>query len=135
MTDGVVNGTVILVYNNGTPIAAATGHQASQSVATRDTVNKDNAGWKTIEAGVREWTFSGNGHFKFDATFGYSDLWALYNSRTQVVIRIGSVAVGDQYYQGNAYLTELTADAPSEENTTYTYTFTGDGALTETTPT
>lgn len=131
MTDGVVNGTVILVYNNGTPIAAATGHQASQSVATRDTVNKDNAGWKTIEAGVREWTFSGNGHFKFDATYGYQDLFAIYLSRTQITVRFGSETDGDLVYEGTAYLTELTADAPSEENTTYTYTFTGDGALTE----
>lgn len=135
MTTGVINGTVILVYVGGVAVAAATGNQISQSVAVRDTVNKDNAGWKTIMPGVREWSISGNGHFKFDATYGYQDLWALYNSRTQVTIRIGSVVVGDQYYQGSAYLTELTADAPSEENTTYTYTFTGDGALTETTAT
>lgn len=134
-TAGVINGTLITVSLNGTLIAAGTSHTISLTGATRDTTNKDNAGWRTIMPGVKSWTVSGSHMFEFDATYGFSDLYSIYNLRTEVDITCGSENAGDQYYKGKAYITSLSLDAPSEENATYSYTFEGTGALTEYTTT
>jgi hypothetical protein len=79
--------------------------------------------------GLREWSGEGEGFFAHDATYGYDELFALMQSRGVVTIRFSNETSGDEYHEGQAFLTELSADAPVEDSTTFSFSFQGTGAL------
>jgi len=60
---GIRNGTDLLIYIGGTAVAFSTSHDLNLNMATRETTNKDTAGWKTSLSGVRDWDTSGEAFF------------------------------------------------------------------------
>lgn len=135
MTTGILNGTALILYVNDVAIAYSTSHSLSMSMATREITNKSSAGWKDVLEGLREWSIDGENLFAFDASYGFDDLFGLINNRTKVTVKFSTEASGDKFYSGSAYLTSLSKEAPTEGNTTYSYTFEGAGVLTESTQT
>jgi TP901-1 family phage major tail protein len=134
-TAGVINGSDFFMYHSKTVIAHATSHTLNVNLATRDISSKDSAGWKGTGAGQRSWTASGNGLYTFDAAFGFSQLMALVTNRTRVYVKLATKTATNKAYWGYGYLTSITLDAPNEDNSTYSFSFEGDGALTEITGT
>jgi predicted secreted protein len=57
------NGTDIILFVDGERFAALTANELNISGATRDTTNKDSGGWKELEYGLKEGSFSGTGLF------------------------------------------------------------------------
>lgn len=57
------NGTDIILLVDGERFGAATANEISLTRATRDTTNKDSAGWKENEYGLGEGTMNGSGLF------------------------------------------------------------------------
>ena len=130
-TTGILNGTALLLYVDGTAVAHSTSHTLSVSHATRDATTKDSSGWEDALNGLRSWEASGEGLVAFDAAYGYSDLFALITARSTVTIKLSTEVTGDKYYEGSALLTSLEESAGTEENISFSYTFKGTGALTE----
>lgn len=132
-TVGIINGTLIGVYVGSTKIANATSGDLDISMATRETTNKDSAGWKSSLGSTLSWSCSAEGMFAEDAAYGYDDLFTAMIARTAVAIKVSSEVVGDKLYSGNALITNLKRTAPLEGNVTFTCSFEGTGVLAEST--
>jgi predicted secreted protein len=130
-TTGVINGTMFLVYLEGTAIAYSTSCTLSLTSAARDVSSKTSAGVTNREYGKRDWSVSGDALYQFSSSKTFTDLMSLYTNRTKVTVRVSTETASNKYYEGEAVITSLSATFPSEENSTYSYTFEGDGAITE----
>jgi len=130
-TAGIINGTDLIVYVAGTKIYHSTSFTLSRVQGTRDATTKDSAGWRDLLEATREWSMTGNALFAFDATYGFDELFEVMDTRAAVVVKFSTEVSGDSYYQGSAFLTALDADAPTEDNAGFSFTFEGTGALTK----
>lgn len=134
MTSGIMNGTLIGMYVNGSvKIANAVSHDLDLSMAVRDTTNKDNAGWQTGLGGLKSWTCSAEAMFDQAANYTFDQLFALFDARTAITVYLSTTVTGDKKYSGSALITGLKKSAPNEANVTFSVTLQGTGALTETT--
>lgn len=128
-----MNGTLIGMYVNGSvKIANAVSHDLDLTMAVRDTTNKDNSGWKTGLGGLKSWTCSFEAMFDQSANYTFDQLFALLDARTAITVYMSTTITGDKKYSGSALLTSLKKGAPVEGNVTFSGTFEGTGALTET---
>jgi predicted secreted protein len=130
-TTGKENGTLIKIYVGATAIAHSTSCSLELAMATRDVTTKDSAGWKETGSGLRNWSMSGDYLFAEDAGYGFDDLFGLINARTLVTVVMSSAVSGDKKYNGSAYLTSVSREAPMEETVSGSYTFEGTGVLVE----
>jgi len=128
-TTGNINGTNLLVYIGGTAIGCATSSSISLNMSTIDTTCKDSAGWTDGIAGLRDWSIDTEALTQFDATYGFNDLVTAWKNRTLVTVRFSTNVTGDEYFEGTAYITSLSEDAPMEDVTTFSVSFTGVGEL------
>jgi|TARA_Y100000310_G_C20339898_1_gene649280 predicted secreted protein len=128
-TTGVVNGTSIGIYVGGTKIAKATSGSVSVSHSPRDATSKDSSAWSESLEGLREWSMDVEGLFAFDAAYGIVDLEGVLTARTAVTVRFSTESSSDEYFEGTAICTELSADSGVEESATFSASFQGTGAL------
>ena len=128
-TTGKINGTNLLVYVSGQAIACATSHSLSMSMSSIDTTCKDSGGWTSSIAGLKNWEISGEALTEFDATYGFNDLVTIWKAGTEVTVRFSTNVTGDKYFEGKAYITDLSEDAAMEDVTTFSFTFTGKDEL------
>ena len=115
-------------------IGRATSASLSVSMETRDTTNKDSAGWQENLEGLKSWSLSGDGLVTYSISGDYDtpdDLFTLLSSRTLVKVKFGSATTGEIDYTGDAYLVSYEQEAGVEENVTYSFGFTGTGVLTQ----
>lgn len=141
-TAGILNGTSLLLYvdvsGTPTPIAFATSGSLSINMDTRETTNKESAGWRQLLESTKSWTMEAEGFHALDATnFDFKDLFAKVAARTAVSVQFSlgaSPATGDYYYTGSAFITSISLDSPLEDSVTFSCSFEGTGVLTETTP-
>lgn len=115
-------------------IGRATSASLSVSMETRDTTNKDSAGWQENLEGLKSWSLSGDGLVTYSITGDYDtpdDLFTLLSNRTLVKVKFGSATSGEIDYTGDAYLVSYEQEAGVEENVTYSFGFTGTGVLTQ----
>jgi TP901-1 family phage major tail protein len=129
MADSIKNGTDIGIYIGGTKIAGATSSSVSISHSLRDATSKDSSGWSESLEGLREWSMEGEGFFALDAAYGYTELEGVLIARTAVTVRFSTETSSEEYHEGTAFLTELSADAPVEDSTTFSFSLQGTGAL------
>ena len=125
----VKNGTSIAIYVGGTKVAQLTSASVPTSHGTRDITSKDSAGWAEALEGLREWGVEGEGMFDLASAYGYTDLFALIKSRASVTLRWSSETSGEEYHEGDAFLTDLSGDAGVEESATFSFSFSGSGGL------
>ena len=131
VTAGVVNGGLIFIYNGANKIAMCTGCNFSLSHSPRETSNKDDGQWASKLEGRTSVQCSGSGLLRFDTGYNHSYLQGLIANRTALTIKVGNANVGDKYYSFGGYLTSLEADYPDQDNSTFSYTVEGTGAVTE----
>ena len=115
-------------------IGRATSASLSVSMETRDTTNKDSAGWQENLEGLKSWSLSGDGLVTYSITGDFDtpdDLFTLLSNRTLVKVKFGSATTGEIDYTGDAYLVSYEQEAGVEENVTYSFGFTGTGVLTQ----
>lgn len=132
-SSGINNGTIISLYVGGVAIAYCTAHKKSLAMALRDASNKGSGGYKESLPGQRSWSIDAEGFFAENASYGYTDLFALYANRTSVAISWSSGVTGDKKYSGTVHMTKLDDDAKNEDSQTFSVTFEGTGALTQAT--
>ena len=129
---------VIQFSTDGTTYATVgrcTSASLSTSMETRDTSSKDSGGWRDLLEGQRSWSLSGDGLVSYNITgkSGFDDLFGYVNNRTNLYVKFGSTTTDEKYYSGQGYLTSLDQEAGMEDNTSYSFSFEGSGALAENT--
>ena len=144
----ILNGTDIRVYDGSTNdlIAYAQSGTLNFSMSTRDITNKQSGGFKEALEGLREWSVDMDGAYAWTNPAGAAiadgadDLFLKYlldagaNTREAVTIRFGNTggATADTYYEGSAFLTSFSVSAGTEDTATYSMSFEGTRALTQT---
>lgn len=115
-------------------VGRCTSASLSTSMETRDSSNKDSAGWRELLEGQRSWSLSGDGlvSYNISGKSGFNDLFGYVNGRTNLYVKFGSTTTDEKYYSGQGYLTSLDQEAGMEDNTSYSFSFEGTGVLTET---
>lgn len=129
-TTGIINGTDLFVSVGGTQVTHATSCSVSFSMETRDASTKDSAGYKEVLEGQRSWTIDAEGMTALDATYGFEELFAAWVARTALTVKFSTGDATDQFYQGMAYITSLSADAGVEDTSTFSVSFEGTGTIT-----
>lgn len=133
-TTGIVPGTLMAVYVSGTKIALLTTNSFSESRPTRETANKDSGDWVTRVANRGSWSASASALYQNSASNGnYHALKALKDAGASVTVMFHTMVSGDYYFTGSALITELSLDFPDNDNSSYSISFEGTGALTENT--
>lgn len=136
----IMNSTDVVIQiseDSGTSydiVGRATSASLSVSMETRDTTNKDSAGWQENLEGLKSWSLSGDGLVTYSISGDYDtpdDLFTLLSNRTLVKVKFGSATSGEIDYTGDAYLVSYEQEAGVEENVTYSFGFTGTGVLTQ----
>lgn len=137
----VMNATDVLVSVSEdagatyTIIGKATSAGLSVSMDTRDTSNKDSAGWRDLLEGQKNWSLTCDGLVCYNIS-GKEDASGLFghlSSRTLLTIKFGSATTDEKIYSGSAYVTSISQDAGVEDNVTWSCSFEGSGVLTEAT--
>jgi predicted secreted protein len=140
-SSGIVNGTKFGIYDGSTLIAYATSGSVSMNHSTRESSNKESSGWKEIMEGQRDWECSCEGMVAFLTLGGAAvagktvdELFTTYiATRGTLTVSFESSDTGDYKWSGTAYMSSLSIDAPNEESSTYSCSFTGTSALTQAT--
>lgn len=128
---GYVNGSDFGIYVDDTLISVALDNQIQFTKDMIEVSNKDSGGDKEYIPGRGDGTTSGSARFKYDAGYGFSDLYALYDAETLVTIRYGNGVDGDTEYSFGAYITDLQMTNPDNDASSISYTFQKTGAVTE----
>lgn len=131
-----VNGTLILVNDNGTAFAATTSATLNIEMDLPDSSTKDSAGWAEHIQGQKSWSVDLDGVATFETASGTVDTLVDYLiNRTQATIEFEpqsgaySSSAGVSY-TGTASLASVSIVAANEDTVTLSGSFTGDGALT-----
>jgi predicted secreted protein len=143
--NGILNGTKIGVYDGSTLLAYSTSGSLSINHNLRDSSNKQSGGWSESLEGQRDWEISAEGMLAFlgpSASAGtgsaipektVDEMFTAYiTTRATLSIVFESPDAGDYQYSGTAWLTSISMDAPLEDTSTWSMSFKGTGALTQT---
>ena len=136
----IMNATDVLIQfstDNVTfdEVGRMTNASLSISMETRDTSNKDSAGFRELLGGQRSWSLAGDGLVVYSLTNadGFSDLFGYWTNRTNLYVKFGSVTAAEKSYSGRGFITSLDQEAGVEDNATFSFSFEGTGQLTEAT--
>jgi len=128
-TSGIINGTLMALYVNGVKIAVLSSNSVPKSKPTRETANKDSGNWMTKLPTRSNWSMTGTAFFQFIASGGYLTLNTAMDAGTLVQVKMSTLVSGDHYWHGSGYITDLTADFPDDEASSYNITIEGNGEL------
>lgn len=127
---GITDGKVMRIKVGGTAIAYATSDSFSKSRATRSRSHKDiPSGYVANDYGEGSWEMSGDALFEDGSSF--EDLSDAMDSKTKVTVEMSDSVSGNTKWTGDALVTSLEMGAPDGEDTTFSFTLTGDGATTK----
>tara|TARA_R110002074_G_scaffold149753_1_gene302482 strand:- start:303 stop:743 length:441 start_codon:yes stop_codon:yes gene_type:complete len=133
--DGIINGAFYNLQIDYKTILFGTASSFSVEQKLRDITVRETNNWKTQLPGQRSWSMEFEGKLAYKFVDGTSPAW---NRRTidevyalgianqdRVVLKLGSAGTGVYYWQGEAYITGISIDAPNEDNTTMKISFSG----------
>jgi predicted secreted protein len=144
-TNGIINGTKFGIYDSSSGssvlVAYATSGSISINHSARETSNKESGGWKEVMEGQRDWEVSVEGMVALKDLAGgavagstVDELFTAYiATRGTFDISFESSETGDKKWSGKGYMSSISMDAPNEESTTYSCSFTGTSTLTQAT--
>ncbi len=129
-----VNGTLILVNDNGTAFAATTSATLNIEMDLPDSSTKDSGGWAEHILGQKSWSIDLDGIADFELNSGTVDVLVDFLiNRTQATIEFepqsGAFSAKGVSYTGTASLASVSLVAANEDTATLSGSFTGDGTL------
>jgi hypothetical protein len=131
-TTGIINGTNMLLYVDGTAIAGSKTCEFALTHSPRETTVKSDAGYETFGEGKRSWNGKCDGLIALDATgTTFTSLVALWNNRTKVLLKFSTEASGDKYWYGYGYLKDVSQNDPDNTSAGFSCSFEGTGSFTE----
>ena len=142
MALGLVNGTDLLLKvgasGSETIIATSTSCSLEVSMDEIDQTNKDSGGWKSIIGGTRSWSVSADALYANEdvTNTSFQTLWSYLDGRTKIYVELTVTGAnetdGNVYYEGAGFITSLSVNGGTEDQSSFSVTITGDGVLTET---
>jgi len=130
-TTGKLSGTLWKITVGGTAINNLTTTSASFTMETRDVTTKDSTGNREFLSTVKSATFSAEGLVALDATYGLEELYTAYAAGTAVAIVYTTAVSGDVQFAQSAIITQLDTSAADNDNTTFSLSLQGTGAVTK----
>jgi len=131
-TTGTVNGRIIKIFVDSTAVTCQTNSTIEMTMEPRESTCKDTVGnAAAFLAGRTSWTLGGEAKLAFDATKGFSALYTAWKNGTTLNVAWQSTVAGDKGYSGSGFLTSLSGDTPDNEDSTFSFTIQGSGALNE----
>lgn len=131
-----LNGTDLLLFFDGKAVAYSTSCELTLDRAPIDASNKDSAHWAESIIGQMSWSMSASALLDYSGTAGGEELSALLIAGTAITAKFGLKSTvessGDTYWSGSAWITSFSPSADNEGVVSYSVTFTGNGALTQT---
>lgn len=125
----VQNATAVTLSVGGEVMAHATSASFSISRDLRDKTSKASGGWQENLEGLMSWEMSGDAFVDIeDVDASMSDCFSLLVTGAKVAVVFEVGASGDTY-DGDAFITSVSADAGVEENATFSLSLTGTGVL------
>lgn len=94
-----------------------------------DITNLDSSGWKEFLAGLKEWSGSAEGNFKFTDTTGQKAIYDAWAAGTSLAaeFRLGATA---PKFSGTIFVSSVGIEDPLEDKITVSFDFQGSGVLT-----
>jgi len=127
----VANGNDIGLYVEGQLIGCLTSNSFQSTDSEIPVTCKDNGGAKQVLAGENASEFPFEGFFNPASTFGFQDLIAIHKNKTRVWVK--QQLTGELSVTCFAKLLTITWTAPLNAGSTFSGTFTVDGAWSFTT--
>jgi predicted secreted protein len=97
-----------------------------------DTTSLDSSGWKEVIAGLKEWSISSDGNWKFTDTNGQAALWAAYLAGTELDIVFRMTAAAAPAFSGHAFVSKCDVSGDVADKIGVSFELKGSGALTYT---
>lgn len=136
----VAYGTALILKVKGKIIGCATSHSIDITNSPREIACKDDGGWSGTAYGTSSWSLSADGLVNFAQDeggagelerFSLKNFQDLITNKEKVTIISEYVSGTDTYTQtGTAVLTSVSYSAANADNTSYSVSFQGDGAIT-----
>ena len=107
--------------------------ELSMDLETKERETKDTNGTE-YRAGKKSWSMSGSGLATEDTTNSehtFSALFAKYDASAEVAVEFIPGTSGENFYSGQALITNLTMSSTVNEDVTCSWSLQGTGALTE----
>jgi hypothetical protein len=131
---GINSGGMAAIYLDDVKVVHSTNATLTISRGMRDITSKDSSNWLDKRPGMAEWSISGDFFFAEDAAEGLSEAFADIKDGTAVDAAWSTGNSGDNKYSGTAYCSEVSVSAGIDtDSQTWSMTYTGTGALTEST--
>ena len=132
----VLNGSDILLYDADTdfPLMCQTNVTITLNDAMIDATCKQSGGYSVSIPGLRDFAFTADALVDFaegGSDLGITTLFAAYEARTPINILISNPVLATAYYTGLAYIESIEVNAPMEDITSYTVSFTGTYTITD----
>ena len=132
----VLNGSDILLYDadSNFPLMCQTNVTITLNDAMIDATCKQSAGYSVSLPGLRDFAFTADALVDFNegvSDTGITTLFAAYDARTPINILISNPVLATAYYTGLAYIESIEVNAPMEDITSYTVSFTGTYTITD----
>lgn len=132
----VLNGSDILLYDadSNFPLMCQTNVTITLNDAMIDATCKQSGGYSVSIPGLRDFAFTADALVNFDegaSDLGITTLFAAYDTRTPINILISNPVLATAYYTGLAYVESIEVNAPMEDITSYTVSFTGTYTITD----
>ena len=132
----VYDGSDLRFTFNGKTVFHAINCSITMSRAVKERATKDTNGTE-VAKGIKSWSGSGDSLGVMTLPSGvttamaFEDLFDAYDDDTSTLIDVEFTlgVTGTTYYKGKAILSELSANAPNEEDTTATFSITGSGVV------
>lgn len=113
----------------GKVLAGQKNASLSQSAETIDSTSKDTAGnWTESVPGFKSWSIDAEGAYVLDDA-AYQTLQTAFLNSENVDVYLEFPS--GLKYEGNATITDFSLDFPYDDLTTWSMSFTGNGALTQ----
>ena len=132
----VLNGSDILLYDADTdfPLMCQTNVTITLNDAMIDATCKQSGGYSVSLPGLRDFAFTADALVDFDeggSDLGITTLFAAYDAKTPINILISNPVIPQGYYIGLTYIDSIEVNAPMEDITSYTVSFTGTYSITD----
>jgi predicted secreted protein len=126
----VLNGSDILLYDadTGFPLMCQKGVTITMNENMIDATCKQSEGFSVSLPGLRDFAFTADALVDFDegaTDIGITTLMNAYETKTPINIAIANAITSSAYYVGLAYVQSIEVNAPMEDVTSYTASFTG----------
>jgi predicted secreted protein len=126
---GPFNGRTMGIYVGNVLQAYSKSCSLSFKAGTMDITTKDSALWADFLPTVKDWSINCEGLVALNSAANAVKLSDYLIAGTKVVVKFSVHTMGNLYWYGSAYVTACDMNAGMDEPTSYTATFTGDGAL------